>query len=159
MRLYVLRHGQAEFRAPGSYDDCDRRLTDRGRGEVAAMLEQNSAAIEGVDLILASPYVRTQQTAEYVCDNYTGAAFETWPELVPEADILLLAERLQSLSAQRVLLVSHQPLVGMLISWLCGHESGRYPMDTASLAALQVEHLAGGLSECLWLRHATGLAR
>lgn len=156
MKLYVLRHGEAEFLALGSRLDSDRRLTTHGRIEVASVLQAGADQIDGVDLIVASPYLRTQQTAEYVRAAYPAAEFQTWPELVPEADLLLLSEKLQSVAHDRVLLVSHQPLVGTLLSWLCGHEPGRYPMNTASFACLEVEYPAAGLAQCLWLRHAMG---
>ena len=61
MKLWVLRHGQAESHAP---TDAQRNLTAHGREEVlgsaAHLIGQSIAAI------LASPYVRAQQTAQLV---------------------------------------------------------------------------------------------
>lgn len=119
------------------------------------MLARSSSKLGEVELILVSPYVRTQQTAHYVSEAFPRAELQTWPELVPESDPESLLLRLQALQYERVLLVSHQPLVGTLLSYLCGQESGRYPVDTASLAAVEAEVAAAGLAEMLWLHHAT----
>lgn len=61
MKLWLLRHGEAE---PHASRDSERRLTAHGRKEVL----QSAARLAGLPLdgILASPYVRAQQTAELV---------------------------------------------------------------------------------------------
>ena len=61
MRLWLLRHGEAE---PQAASDAARELTAHGRKEV----QQAAAQLAGRPLtaIVASPYVRAQQTAELV---------------------------------------------------------------------------------------------
>ena len=82
MRLWLLRHGQAE---PKARTDAQRNLTDVGRREVegaAASLQDQS-----LQVILVSPYQRAQQTAEIVRQalGFTGPA-ETVPWLTPDSD-------------------------------------------------------------------------
>ncbi len=64
MRLWVLRHGEAEPRAK---TDAERRLTAHGREQVL----HSAAYLIGQPLlaIVASPYVRAQQTAALVHDT------------------------------------------------------------------------------------------
>lgn len=61
MKLWVLRHGEAE---PRANSDAERRLTAHGREQVV----RSAAHLLGQPLqaIIASPYVRAQQTAALV---------------------------------------------------------------------------------------------
>lgn len=150
MRLWLLRHGQAE---PRARTDAQRNLTDVGRREVegaAAPLQDQS-----LQVILVSPYQRAQQTAEIVRQalGFTGPV-ETVPWLTPDSDPADAMLYLDRRTEQRLLLVTHQPLVGALGGWLVsGHRDAPLPMATASLAELEGEHLAAGLMHLVGLRH------
>ena len=61
MTLWLLRHGEAEARARS---DAERPLTERGRKEVRRCAERLRG--RPLQYILASPYLRAQQTAEIV---------------------------------------------------------------------------------------------
>lgn len=150
MKLWLLRHGEAEARAR---TDAERNLTAAGRLEV----QTSAAHLQGqpLDVILVSPYVRAQQTAEIVRQilDFSGPV-ETVPWLTPESDpddaMLYLDRRSES----DVLLVTHQPFVGVLGGWLVhGHRDTPLPMATASLAELEGEYLAAGLLQLVGLRH------
>ena len=81
---------------------------------------------------------------------------ETCAELVPTADPRKLATWLeracQAEGLKSILLVSHQPLLGSLLAWLCGVEVGRYGMATGSLAAVDTQVIAGGCAHLRWLQ-------
>ena len=116
MRLWLLRHGQAE---PKARTDAQRNLTDVGRREVegaAAPLRDQS-----LQVILVSPYQRAQQTAEIVRQalGFTGPV-ETVPWLTPDSDPADAMLYLDRRTEQRLLLVTHQPLVGALgaVDWV-----------------------------------------
>lgn len=150
MMLWLLRHGEAE---PRNRTDAERNLTAAGRVEV----ERAAAHLQGQPLqaILASPYQRAQQTAEIVRQALgLSGSVETVPWLTPEsdpADALLYLDRR---SEQHVLLVTHQPFVGVFGGWLVsGHRDAPIPMATASLAELEGEHVAAGLMRLVALRH------
>jgi len=140
MKVWVLRHGEAEGHAR---TDAERNLTEHGRAEVL----RSAAHLIGQPLsaIIASPYVRAQQTAQLVRDSL---GFEpdirTVPWLTPEGNPLEVLNKLDS--DDNVLLVSHQPLVGNLISFLQhGHQRQPQPMHTASLAELEGDFPLAGL--------------
>ena len=140
MKLWVLRHGQAESHAP---TDAQRNLTAHGREEVLG----SAAHLIGqpISAIIASPYVRAQQTAQLVREalGFEGE-IRTVPWLTPEANPLQVLEQLDS--ADNLLLVSHQPLVGNLIGLLQhGHLRDPQPMNTASLAELEGDWPLAGL--------------
>lgn len=157
MKLYILRHGQAEARAA---NDSLRALTETGRSDVERMVSAMRADILGPEQLWSSPYRRAQQTAE-IADRILSATEPasapidtvTTDCLVPEAALSELYARLQSSQAQSVLLVSHQPLVGSLLDDLCGTDPGFHPMGTASLACVELELPARGMGRLAWLRH------
>ena len=142
MKIWILRHGEAQ---PHARRDAERELTVKGREQVlhsaARLLDQP------LDSILVSPYVRAQQTAELVrvALGFTGELM-TVPWLTPESEPKFAASKLPD--SGNVLLVSHQPFVGELISLLQhGHVRQPQPMHTASLAELEGEWpLAGSMT-------------
>lgn len=150
MKIWLLRHGEAE---PRARTDAQRCLTEAGRNEV----RRSAAHLAGRPLqaILSSPYLRAQQTAELVREvlGFSGDV-EVVPWATPESDVdeamLYLARRSES----DLLLVTHQPLVGALGGWLVnGLRSASVPMATASLAELEGEGVAAGLMNLVSLRH------
>ena len=140
MKVWILRHGEAEGHAP---TDAERNLTEYGRAEVL----RSAAHLIGQPLgaIIASPYVRAQQTAQLVRDVLGfQPEIRTVPWLTPDGDVQRVLEKLDS--DDDVLLVSHQPLVGSLISFLQhGHQRQPQPMYTASLAQLEGDFPLAGL--------------
>ncbi|QIB52015.1 phosphohistidine phosphatase SixA [Pseudomonas sp. OIL-1] len=143
MKLWILRHGQAEAQASA---DTLRELTEAGRHEVRAVM--SGLAGEPFEAVLSSPYVRAQQTAELACQatGYSGDV-TTVDWLVPESDPLTVISQLKQQTEQNLLLVSHQPLVSQLISLLVeGHRRGHFPMPTAGLVCLDLDYVAAGLA-------------
>jgi len=142
MKLWLLRHGEAEARAPS---DELRELTATGRAEVLRSALQLKGA--ELQLILASPYVRAQQTAALVQQQLgwpgelRSASWAT-PDGEPERALAELAR----LEVEELLLVTHNPFVGDLAGWLLhGHRQAPVAMGTASLLCLEAPlPLAGG---------------
>lgn len=150
MTLWLLRHGQAEAHAAS---DAQRELTERGRQEAL----QSAAHLIGQPLavIIASPYVRAQQTAEVVRQQLGfERAIITAAWLTPAGDVGEVIRQLDAYEGQDVLLVSHQPLIGDLGGFLQhGHRQQPLPMHTASLAQLQGELIAAGTLQLQSLHH------
>ncbi|MDH0649032.1 phosphohistidine phosphatase SixA [Pseudomonas sp. GD03858] len=142
MKLWVLRHGEAESRAN---TDAERRLTAHGREQVL----HSAARLLGQPLqaIIASPYVRAQQTAALVHGALGFAEpVRTVPWLTPDSDVQQVIAQIERLGLEHVLLVSHQPLVGALVGMLeHGHLQQAVPMSTASLAELEGDWPLAGL--------------
>lgn len=146
MQLYILRHGEAQNVAPS---DAQRPLTARGRQDVEQTLLASLEVMAGVDCIYASPYLRAQQTAE-IASRLFNLPVTTCDQLVPDtshSEMVNLIESLQDGSltgsaSVTPLLVSHQPLVGGFVDWLCGLEYGRHVMGTSALASLEFDTVA-----------------
>ena len=144
MRLLLLRHGEAGFNAP---TDEQRSLTESGRFRLRQMLHQHQGAFEGIERIFHSPYLRTCQTTELVCE---AKAAETSPLklLTPESSAQQVIYWLSEQADESLLLVTHQPLIGNLVSLLCeGDLSRPEPMMPGCLAIIEMEFPAAGLGE------------
>lgn len=155
MKLWILRHGQAE---PQAASDAQRQLTGTGRQEAASMAQRLVG--EPLDVILASPYVRAQQTADLVRQQLgLRRAIVTVDWATPEDEPMAVLDHLAERSEANILLVSHQPLVGQLLSLAVdGHRQGHYPMPTAGLACLQMALPAAGAAALLELSTPASLA-
>ena len=145
MNIYILRHGEAELVAD---TDSQRALTAKGREETLQMARWLAPQLQGLDLVLVSPYLRAQQSWEVMatCLPAPGAV-QPEPELVPHGHARPVADYLQVLATQgveNVLLVSHLPLVGYVASELC---PGLVPplFVTSGLAELVLQQGQGRL--------------
>lgn len=141
MRLFVMRHGQAE---PVAATDEQRALTNHGRAEVATVAKQHLAHIT-FDQVYVSPYLRAQQSWQEIQNQ--GVKFNVqetvnWitPDVSPQKAIDHLLER--SGDAEAILLVCHQPFVGRVTTLLCdGHDHG-LPIATGGLVSMDTEVIA-----------------
>ena len=126
MKVFIMRHGEAEVVASS---DETRRLTDYGRKQSISQgqwlkTHLNSTALS-IQKVIVSPYVRAQETFELVnsaIDNILNDV-ETWSGTTPYGNATLVADYLSVLQEQgieSVLLVSHLPLVGSIVSELYG---------------------------------------
>lgn len=147
MQLFIMRHGEAESRAES---DMHRELTAQGKGDIAQMAETYADDLASVDIIWASPYARAQQTAQ-IMSTALGKPVVTQAFLPPNGNPSEVLDILQNIGEQTVLMVSHQPLVGVLVDGLAGLEPGRYRMGTGSLANIWTDVYAKGCCELRWL--------
>jgi len=112
MELLLWRHAEAEDGLP----DLDRPLTAKGHkhaGKVAAWLDRN---LPGNCRVLASPALRTQQTAAAL-----GRKFKTVASLGPGANVadVLVAAGWPD-GKESALIVGHQPTLGWVAGELLG---------------------------------------
>ncbi len=113
MDLILWRHAEAELLQEGM-SDLQRRLTPKGERQakrMAAWLKQRMMASTRV---LVSPAQRTRSTADAL-----GREFRIVPSIAPDASVEdLLAAARWSEGSEAVLLVGHQPTLGLLASRL-----------------------------------------
>jgi phosphohistidine phosphatase len=114
MNLILWRHAEAEDAEP----DLARRLTPRGRKQAARVAHWLREHLPERFVVLASPAIRTRQTAdalevEYTVDHRLAPGMDVahyiaaaqWPEGPKEA-------------SGAVVVVGHQPVLGRLASLL-----------------------------------------
>jgi len=153
MQMFLLRHGEAQLFADS---DPQRALTSMGYHETKAILSQSKVELQTVTKIMASPYLRAQQTAELVSE-YLELPVETNELLTPEGSVAKVSELIDQNHQEVPLLVTHQPLVGSFVDWICGLAPGRHMMGTSALAYIQADVVAGSCGELIWL-HQPGMS-
>jgi len=133
MQLILWRHADAEDEA---VSDLARALTPKGQRQATRMADWFMAQV-GVDLtrwkILVSPALRAQQTAAALATK-AGIKFETFASIAPEAtsDAILQAARWPD-SATHVMVVGHQPTLGLVIAQLLSGHHEYISADSVSV--------------------------
>jgi len=114
MDLILWRHCEAEAGEP----DLGRRLTSKGLKQAERMAEWLERHLPDSCRILVSPADRAQQTAAAL-----PRKFKTVPELAPGASVgAVLAAANWPDSREPVMIVGHQPTLGMVASFLLSGE-------------------------------------
>jgi phosphohistidine phosphatase len=109
MKIYILRHAEAEPRAPGGAEGA-RKLTEAGRRELRAVLRLTRDAGVEPEVILASPWTRAQETALAARDALgTKQVIET-KSLLPDVLPAQIWGEIRSLRPlKELMLVGHEP--------------------------------------------------
>ena len=150
--LYVVRHGHAVMHADS---DSERPLSEMGQKE--AVLAAQHLKNVSPDVFLASPYLRAQQTAHIIQESVgISTPMTTQPNITPDDHPTAVADMLAGEGDNKVILmISHNPLVSALVSWLVdGHFQGPYSMGTACVACLEADLIGAGTATLKWLKHA-----
>lgn len=128
MDLILWRHAEAE---PGQLDQPDetRALTAKGRRQAAKMAEWLDRLLPDTCRILASPALRTVQTAELL-----GRKFKKHDALATDtnAEAILEAAHWPD-SREPVLIVGHQPTLGQVMSLLISGEEQDWTIRKGSI--------------------------
>jgi len=150
MIVTIWRHGEA---GPAP-TDRQRELTDCGFDDIGFGCRQFYAALRarGIappDLILHSPWVRTEQTARLIASAFTHAVWREEDALRPGGTVQLIDTLLGGLQGaadapEHLLLVSHQPLVSQLVGYYLGERDLVPPLSPGALATLALDVPARG---------------
>jgi phosphohistidine phosphatase len=120
MDLILWRHCEAETGEP----DLGRRLTSKGLKQAERMAEWLERHLPDSCKIMVSPAIRAQQTAAAL-----NRKFRTLPELGPGAGVsAVLAASNWPEAREPVLIVGHQPTLGMVASYLLSGEESYWAM-------------------------------
>jgi phosphohistidine phosphatase len=140
MDLWLLRHAAAEDRAASGRDQ-DRELTSEGAKRAKAVARGLAVLEPGIDLVITSPYRRARQTAEPVVEALgLEKSFRESAALEPDRDPEeILAEVAAQEKRDGILLVGHQPHLGILLGHLLAGGRGlEIPLKKASIARVDL---------------------
>src|SRR5262245_47820840 len=120
--LYIVRHAIAAERGEKWPDDVKRPLTNQGAARMRTAADGLAALGITVDVVITSPLVRAEQTAEILVKCLGGEAkLLTTPALAPGGSPAAVAEAVGTLAKGRSLaIVGHEPGLGELAAWLVG---------------------------------------
>ncbi|MBT8148855.1 MAG: phosphohistidine phosphatase SixA [Pseudomonadales bacterium] len=162
-KLIVMRHGHAE-----SFAASDRERVLTARGEAASRSQAALVAnffAGSSPAIYHSPFVRTTQTAAQLAAALsavaTGAALDcsrfAEPQLLGNNSPQAVLRWLDQSGIKQAVIISHQPLVSILLSLLIEGSTAaarQYPMSPASAALLEFECAGAGCFNLKALQHA-----
>ena len=121
MDLIFWRHAEAEDGSANSRD-ADRALTKRGRKHAAKMAKWLSQHLPADTQVLCSPARRCLETAAALHD-LNGIEIQVADFLSVESTLEHIAKAVAKVTtANTLLIVGHQPNLGLLISRLVGME-------------------------------------
>lgn len=153
MKLIFVRHGQA---APYCDDDAGRDLTDFGRMQ-AGQSADAMVAEHQLDLIIASPYNRADQTAKILAKTATDAgqspAFVTLSSITPDDDPAIGLDDIDRIIQDKfgeqtddkcIAIVCHMPIVARMVAQLDGLSPAAF--ELAECRVLQTAVVAEGLA-------------
>jgi phosphohistidine phosphatase len=138
LSLYLLRHGKAESAVPVGGGDHERVLRRRGRKSAQIIGRFLARLGEAPECILSSTAVRARETAEIAREAGGWSAPIDERRAIYAATTEALVREVGSCAGapERLLLVGHQPGLGLLIAELTGSEPD---FPTAALARIDLE--------------------
>jgi len=136
--LLLFRHGIAEERG-GPTPEPLRALTPAGRRRTTAVAQRLAALKLGADLLISSPLPRALQTAEIALEAGLAPRLATDPALAPGGDARQLV---RAATAERLMLVGHEPELSALACRLLGAPPGAITLRKAGLAVLVLQPVA-----------------
>jgi len=140
MIVYIMRHAEAVDGSSTLQDEW-RYLTEKGRSAA----EKMSSSIAGIGpkprLTITSPLTRAVQTAEIMAEKACRKNVVIASELLlPGADINAVVAHLQGCGeAKRVMLVGHEPQLGLLVAALLRCENKSAPLKKGACVALELD--------------------
>jgi len=113
--FFLMRHGEASWEA-GS--DFDRELTALGREQLSLLAQRHQQELRCISKIICSPYLRTRQSAAIIASALVDVDVIIDGQLTPNHSVKDAVSAIEMHGCDNVLIVTHQPLVGNLISYL-----------------------------------------
>lgn len=150
--IFILRHSEAEDLSEGKeISDFDRKLTEDGIKKTKKLSSFFYNLNEGVDLILASPYIRTKETAEIFVSNLDPKVeIKTVDFLRSGSSLKEIAKGLLPyVSLKKIVLVGHAPDLEIFLGKLIGAE--RIRLKKGSLAKVSLNNSIELVGELKWL--------
>lgn len=143
MDLILWRHAEAEDFAA---NDLSRALTTRGRKQAQHVAKWLRTRLPDDAVVLASPAVRTIQTAETLSDQY-----RVMRELAPNASAqtVLASAGWPKGIAQTVVIVGHQPTLGHVAARLLAASDASWPLKKAGVWWIASRERDGGTQAVL----------
>jgi len=155
MRVFLVRHGDADADIPDGLDDEARALTARARLAIPAHFSSVSGLIGVPDVMVMSPLVRAVQTATLLAQvlGYEGP-LRTTRKLFPDGPVGALETLLAENEGKSVILVGHQPSMGSAAAHFLGMSS--FPRPVTPGTVIGIERPADGGAGQLFLYASPG---
>jgi phosphohistidine phosphatase len=154
MDLYLIRHAEAVPQGKRYPSDEERPLNDLGQEQARLLAEGLQRLQIDLEVLVSSPLVRAQQTAEGLREHWIESApeLQTCVDLAPDGKPKKVARFVNELEAGSVGLVGHMPDLGTLAAWLLGGRRVKLDFAKAGVALIRcAEGVGKGAGELVWM--------
>jgi len=143
VELLVVRHAIAEdkeaFAAAGR-DDALRPLTAEGVRKMRQAARGLREVVSAIDVVVASPYTRANETAEIIRREYEIEQIETAQVLEPDTELNDVVVWLSRYDRGAVAIVGHEPQLGRLVTYLiAGSDQPRVDLKKGGACLIRFE--------------------
>jgi phosphohistidine phosphatase len=144
MKVFLVRHAEADSEVPDGLSDEARPLTSRARVAIMGHFLGLKGRIGAPAAILMSPLVRAVQTASIlsIALGHEGPVRVT-RALVPDMPVGALDPLLADRSGPPLVLVGHQPSIGAMAAYLLGIPSLSHSVTPGTVIGLDLPDGAG----------------
>lgn len=158
MKLLLARHADALSGVP----DADRRLSEKGQGDIEQMAKLIMGSNWKIEELLHSPLVRAKQTADLFAHSL-GSNCAVRPEsasfLSPGAELEDCVAHLTKSKASAALWVFHMPDVATFASYFLGLPPASFYVTPGTVLALNISFpLSPGKAMLIWTMQPEGIA-
>lgn len=138
MKVILIRHGDAEADIPDGLEDDARALTARARQQLPQHFGALAEHLGPIDVIFTSPLVRAVQTSTLLAHalRWEGA-LRAHRHLFPDSPVGAVEAIVQDLKGKTVVLVGHQPTMGVAAAHFLGMAS--FPRQVVPGTAIGIE--------------------
>ncbi len=138
MKVFLVRHGDADADIPEGLGDEARALTAKARLLMIQHFANLAPRLQGVDLVLTSPLVRCVQTAQIlsIAIQHEGP-LRAHRSLLPDMPVGAIETVLAEHEGENIVLVGHQPSMGAMAAYLLGMQSFPKPVNPGTAIGLE----------------------
>ncbi|MFL5318206.1 MAG: SixA phosphatase family protein [Myxococcaceae bacterium] len=138
MKLFLVRHGDADAELPEGLGDEARALTAKARAVIMGHFGALAERMQGVNLILTSPLVRTVQTAQILSTTLKHEGLlKVHRSLLPDMPVGAIESVINEHAGENLVLVGHSPSMGAMAAHLLGMQSFPKPVNPGTVIALE----------------------
>jgi phosphohistidine phosphatase len=143
MEIYILRHGIAVSRGTPGYPNDDRPLTEDGIEKMTEAALGIAKIVDKFDVVVSSPLIRALDTAGIAAEaiKYKDEIVST-KFLMPGSLPSSLFDFLGKYKSKRsVLLVGHEPHLGILASRLLGYDDSVIEFKKGGICRIDIDSM------------------
>jgi phosphohistidine phosphatase len=140
LRIFLVRHGDADAEVPEALDDGARALTSRARALLPEHFQNLRPLFAKPDVVYMSPLVRAVQTAMLLVEaiRYPGP-LRTHRALFPDGPVGAIDALLSAEGDGCVVLVGHQPSMSACAAHLLQLASFPKPVNPGTVIGIERE--------------------
>lgn len=139
MKVFLVRHADADAEIPEGLGDEARTLTTKSRAAIAAHFAGLKERLSGPDLVLTSPLSRCVQTSQILAQaiGFDGP-LKSHRALLPDGPSGAIDAILREHNEKTIVLVGHQPSMGAITAHLLGMQTFPKPFSPGTVICLDL---------------------